>query len=95
MSKLENFRKNLETCLQKHGAQTELADAADVSRGFINDVLKGRKNPSLDVAVRMCDVLGVSIEQMLRLPSDFNQYRSKLPVVTLETQPQATEANSG
>jgi transcriptional regulator with XRE-family HTH domain len=48
--------------------QRELAVRSDLSPGFINDVLKGRKSPSLSVALRIVSATGgkVDIETLVR-----------------------------
>jgi transcriptional regulator with XRE-family HTH domain len=45
----------------------ELADALQFkSHGFIGDLESGRKYPSLDLAVKVADFFGVSVDQLAR-----------------------------
>jgi transcriptional regulator with XRE-family HTH domain len=45
----------------------ELADALNFkSHGFIGDLERGRKYPSLDLAVKIADYFGVTVDQLAR-----------------------------
>lgn len=45
----------------------ELADALEFkSHGFIGDLESGRRHPSLDLAVKIADYFGVTVDQLAR-----------------------------
>lgn len=45
----------------------ELADKVGVSRGYISMLRSGEKtNPTIDIAVKIADVLEVSIDELVR-----------------------------
>ena len=60
--------------------QAELADAVGVSEAAISYILRGLKQPSLAVAQRMAEFLGVTVDELL---TDPEAYRS-LPKPTKE-----------
>ena len=63
MNKLhEKIKKKME---EKNITQHELACAAGVSEAFMCNMLKGYKKPSLDVAKRIADYLGVTVDELI------------------------------
>lgn len=48
--------------------QAELADAVGVSEAAISYILRGLKQPSLAVAQRMAEFLGVTVDELLTDP---------------------------
>jgi plasmid maintenance system antidote protein VapI len=48
---------------------TELAKLVDVERSHISNILAGRKKPSIDLALRMSRVLGVTVNELMRKDS--------------------------
>lgn len=46
--------------------QADLADLADVARQTILAIEKGRYDPSLSLAFRIADILGMSIDDVFR-----------------------------
>ena len=46
---------------EKGISQGKLADLVHVSQPFIAEIESGRKKPSLDVLMRLCDVLEISL----------------------------------
>lgn len=58
----------------KKWSQEELAYHADIHRNYLSDLENGRRNPSLDVLVRLANALNISLEFLLKgifSPSDF------------------------
>ncbi|MDR7868486.1 MAG: helix-turn-helix transcriptional regulator [Sporomusaceae bacterium] len=45
---------------------TELAKLVDVERSHVSNILAGRKKPSIDLALRMSRVLGVTVNELMR-----------------------------
>jgi transcriptional regulator with XRE-family HTH domain len=45
---------------------TKLADFADVGRGYLSDVLAGKKSPTLRTMVKLADALDVPVYELLR-----------------------------
>ncbi len=50
--------------------QAELADAAEVSKGFLCDVENNKRNVSAQVLLRIANSLGASLDYLLRGPND-------------------------
>jgi transcriptional regulator with XRE-family HTH domain len=65
---MSRFGEKLRSLRQKHGlTMRELADALEFkSHGFIGDLESGRKHPSLDLAVKIADYFGVTVDQLAR-----------------------------
>lgn len=42
-------------------SQYKLAKAAGIAQSFMNEIEKGRKNPSLEVFFRICDALEIQL----------------------------------
>jgi len=65
---MSRFGEKLRYLRQKRGlTMRELADALQFkSHGFIGDLESGRKYPSLDLAVKVADFFGVSVDQLAR-----------------------------
>lgn len=78
MSKVDNFRANLNKLVEKpHGRKKEVALAAGITPQYLSSILTGIREPGLDIAVRLCDALGQSFDAMLMLPSDFAQINTR------------------
>jgi addiction module HigA family antidote len=45
---------------------TELAKLVDVERSHMSNILAGRKKPSIDLALRLSRVLGVTVNELMR-----------------------------
>lgn len=72
MSKVDNFRANLTRLVSKpHGRKKEVAVAAGISPQYMSMILTGSSEPGFAIAIRICEVLGQSLDSMLMLPSDF------------------------
>lgn len=65
---MRRFGEKLRSLRLKRGlTMRELADALGFkSHGFIGDLESGRKYPSLDLAVKMADYFGVTVDQLAR-----------------------------
>lgn len=46
---------------EKGLSQGKLAELVQVSQPFIAEIESGRKKPSVDVLMRICEVLGISL----------------------------------
>jgi len=57
----------LENVLKERGlSNSSLADEVGVSKMFISYLIRGFKQPSLDVLVRICDVLGLKTDDLIK-----------------------------
>ena len=65
---MSRFGEKLRSLRLKHSlTMRELADALNFkSHGFIGDLESGRKYPSLDLAVKIADYFGVTVDQLAR-----------------------------
>lgn len=60
------MKDKLKTLMEeKNVLQEELATAVGVSQTFISYILNGFKTPSLDVAKRIADYLGVTVDELI------------------------------
>ena len=55
---------------EKKWSQAQLADAVGVSRQAINTIENGRHDPSVTLAFRIADALGVNITDAFQFTSD-------------------------
>lgn len=55
---------------EKKWSQAQLADAVGVSRQAINTIENGRHDPSVTLAFRIADALGVNITDAFQFSSD-------------------------
>lgn len=65
---MSRFGEKLRYLRQQRGlTMRELADVLEFkSHGFIGDLESGRKYPSLDLAVKIADYFGVTVDQLAR-----------------------------
>lgn len=65
---MQRFGEKLRILRHRRGmTMRELTDALGFkSHGFISDLESGRKHPSLELAVRIADYFGVSVDQLAR-----------------------------
>lgn len=64
-----NFRLNLRVAMQSKGiSQRVLAARAETSYAYVNRVLGGIVEPSLDWCDRVADAIGISLAAMLEKP---------------------------
>jgi len=59
------FQKNLEVLCKEHGRIQEVASAAGVSRVFLSRVIHGHAVPTIEIALRIADAVGVSLSDLL------------------------------
>ena len=61
-----NFGARIEAARKNKGlTQEELAEIVGVSQSMINHIEKGRKKPSLDIAVALADEFGVTVDSLI------------------------------
>ena len=60
-----NIEKIKELMQRKGTKQVELAKVAGVSEAFVTNMLKGYKNPSLEVAKRIANYFDVKIDDLI------------------------------
>lgn len=60
---LELFRANLQSLSRGH--QQKVADDAEVSRVYLNRVINGHVNPSMDVASKLASAVGWPLAVMI------------------------------
>ncbi len=63
---------------KKHMTQKQLADKLDLSKGTISAYEQGKKYPSIEVLIKLCNILQVSADYLLGLSDDMQLMRSNL-----------------
>ncbi|MCI7061412.1 MAG: helix-turn-helix domain-containing protein [Lachnospiraceae bacterium] len=63
---------------EKHMTQKQLADKLDLSKGTISAYEQGKKYPSIEVLIKLCNILQVSADYLLGLSDDMQLMRSNL-----------------
>lgn len=62
----DNFRKHLREAMERAGiSQRELAERAATAHPGINRILQGKQVPTLDLADRIADAVGVPLHELL------------------------------
>lgn len=61
----EVFAANLAALCAEHGKVQEVADKAELSRVYVSKIIHGHAVPTLDVAARIAESLGISLADML------------------------------
>lgn len=80
MSKLDNVANNLAWLLDNYGAKREIAEAAGVSPHYLSDICRKVSVPSLEIAYRLSDAVGIGLDSLSLLPSKFQKMYEKLDV---------------
>ena len=63
---MNKFKERLNELLQYNNmSQTELAKRINMSQGVVNNYCTGKREPSLDVLIAICKVLGESADYLL------------------------------
>ena len=78
--------------LEKHLDATDLeqkdfAKIAGIDAGFLNHLLRGRKRPSLDTAVKLREATGIDPEAWTLTPPEFKQLAAKRARIRRRRQP--------
>lgn len=69
-----NFRENLRTAITARGmSQRGFAEKSHISHPYINRVLAGKVQPSLEMCDQMADSLNFTLAEMLRSPAAFSR----------------------
>ena len=69
---VQNFRTNVRVAMSARGwSQERLAHEAELSRPFLNRVLQGKQEPSLEVCDRIADALHSELAALLSSPKKF------------------------
>jgi transcriptional regulator with XRE-family HTH domain len=65
---MQRFGEKLRALRQRHNlTMRELADKLGLStHGYIGDLESGRRQPSLELAVQIADLFGVTVDQLAR-----------------------------
>ena len=65
---MQRFGEKLRTLRKQHNlTMRELADKIGLStHGYIGDLESGRRQPSLELAVQIADLFGVTVDQLAR-----------------------------
>lgn len=65
---MQRFGEKLRTLRKQHNlTMRELADKLGLStHGYIGDLESGRRQPSLELAVKIADLFGVTVDQLAR-----------------------------
>lgn len=61
-----NLKKQMKLHYSKYGEQTKLARKAEITTAALSYLKQQKTVPSLDTACKLCNALGVSIEDMLQ-----------------------------
>lgn len=65
----ETFRANLGSLCAEHGRVQEIADKAGLSRIHLSRIIHGHCVPTLDVAAKIADAVGVPLAGLLKKSS--------------------------
>ena len=61
----ERMRINLVSAMKKAGlTQVSLADRLDISKGTVNNWIRGNNSPDVDMVPRICKALGITISAL-------------------------------
>lgn len=65
---MQRFGEKLRALRQRHNlTMRELADKLNLStHGYIGDLESGRRQPSLELAIKIADFFGVSVDELAR-----------------------------
>ena len=70
---MPTFAEKLRTLRKQRGLTLrQLAEILSTSSGYIADLESGRRQPSLDLARKMADFFGISVDQLARDELDLN-----------------------
>ena len=59
--------KKIKELMEKHSMlQKDLAECVGVSEMMLSYIVRGVKNPSIEVAKRIADTLGVTIDELVK-----------------------------
>lgn len=70
MLRSEFFRLKLSAAIAGE-SQRHFAERAGISYVFLNRILKGHSNPTLETCDKIADALGFKLEELLADPPDF------------------------
>lgn len=75
---MQRFGEKLRTLRKQHNlTMRELADKLGLStHGYIGDLESGRRQPSLELAVKIADFFGVTVDQLARDEIELEQPNS-------------------
>ncbi|MBW3599431.1 MAG: helix-turn-helix domain-containing protein [Planctomycetes bacterium] len=73
----KRFVANLRLVCSERGSIQEIAERADVARGYLSRVLHGKQVPSLDVASQIAEAAGLSLSEMVKEPAIFSKKHGK------------------
>lgn len=65
----ETFRENLEVICAEHGRVQEVATKAGLSRIHLSRIIHGHCVPTLDVAAKIADAIGMPLTRLLKKTS--------------------------
>lgn len=72
----ERIRINLVTAMENAGVnQVQLADKLSISKGTVNNWVRGNNSPDVDMVPRICEVLGISVLSLYS-PTEFESPES-------------------
>jgi len=71
---VKNFRNNLRAAmLAKKISQRDMAEKSHLTHPYINRVLTGKADPSLEVADALADAIGVSVSVLILPEKNFSE----------------------
>ena len=74
MEYFNNFRTNVRFFMEETGvSQRSLGESAGLSYPYINRILQGTVNPSIDVCELISKSLGIALVEFLQNPKDFQK----------------------
>ena len=74
MEYFNNFRTNVRFLMEESGvSQRSLGESAGLSYPYINRILQGTVNPSIDVCESISRSLDVTLVDLLHKPKDFQK----------------------
>lgn len=81
---LKEFGKRINRTRKEQGITSEkLAEICDVSAGFLRHLEGGRKAPSVDMLIRLCNALTVSPDFLLAADIKNSEFRYKNTLIQM------------
>lgn len=74
--------------------QKQLAERVGVSRQTVNAIENGRHAPTIDVAIRMADVFGISVDQLFDIDYEGRPAQREKATTTIVRRPAAAVRES-
>lgn len=71
-----NFAANLAALCAEHGEVQRIATKADITRVYLSKIIHGRATPTIEVASKIAEALGLPLGELLKSPRQFKKILS-------------------